>query len=209
MSALSSYCASTNALHQIILIEANALQRLSEKRSVRFWKNVSAAFNHVSNQLQAIPERYLGYQADRNSTIIECPYSTVYLLSISSLRMRAQGLLYHAKILRKSSQDLDLFIADIFMDISLRQHIFLNGLGEDVPVNNKEVLEIMLTEIVGRCKYMQNKILLYSKRENGILIVFVLNKLCRIAGRQKAILQNTIEHLKKENDAQPSQLDLI
>ena len=124
MSALSSYCASTNALHQIILIEANALQRLSEKRSVRFWKNVSTAFNHVSNQLQAIPERYLGYQADRNSTIIECPYSTVYLLSISSLRMRAQGLLYHAKILRKSSQDLDLFIADIFMDISLRQHIF-------------------------------------------------------------------------------------
>ena len=85
----------------------------------------------------------------------------------------------------------------------------MNGLGEDVPVNNKEVLEIMLTEIVGRCKYMQNKILLYSKRENGILIVFVLNKLCRIAGQQKTILQNTIEHLKKENNAQPSQLDLV
>jgi len=209
MRALNSCCASTNALHQTILIEANALQRLSDKLSVRFWKNVSAALSHVSNQLQAIPERYFGYQADRNTPIIECPYSTVYLLSISSLRIRAQGLHYHAKILRKSSEDLDLFIADIFMDISIRLHIFLNGLGEDVPINNKEVLEIMLTEIVGRCKYMQNKILLYDKQENGNLIVFVLNKLCRTAVRQKAILQNTIEHLNKENDAQPSRLELI
>jgi len=177
-------------VHQIILIEADVLQQLAVKPSVRFWKNVSSAMSQISHQFQATPKRFLYNLADSEN--VGCQYSDVYLLSLSSLKIRAQCLQNHAKLLQQSLEELDLWFSDIFMDLSKRLSIFSNGLTEDVPKNNKEVLTIISAEIRGRLQYMQSKILYYNKIENGNLVVFVLNKLCRIAIRQQAILKNAI-----------------
>mmetsp|Transcript_757 Transcript_757/g.981 ORF Transcript_757/g.981 Transcript_757/m.981 type:complete len:206 (-) Transcript_757:242-859(-) len=190
MSVSSRCCASTNAVHQMILIEADVLQQIATKPSVRFWKNVSGAMSQISHQLQAMPKRFLDHKA--NSDNVECQYSAAYLLSLSSLKIRAQCLQNHAELLQQSSEEHDLWFSDIFMGISKRLSIFFNGLTEDVPKNEREVLTIILAEITGRLKYMQNKILFYNKIENGNLVVFVLDKLCRSAIRQHAILKSAI-----------------
>ena len=190
MSVSSSCCASTNAVYQMILIEADVLQQIATKPSVRFWKNVSGAMSQISHQLQAMPKRFLDHQA--NSENVECQYSAAYLLSLSSLKIRAQCLQNHAELLQQSSEEHDLWFSDIFMGVSKRLSIFLNGLTEDVPKNKREVLTIISAEITGRLKYMQNKILFYNKIENGNLVVFVLDKLCRSAIRQQAILKSAI-----------------